>query len=208
MAETVSQLVTDILEEGSFDATDTQALRWLNRRHKQMCARARLYRKTQAMTRVSAALYSVTGLVEAMAVGTPSQPYSRGRHVDLAGISDGTLPISAGGALYVEREDGLLLYPDPDPDVESLPVSVYGAFEAPDLELDNNPGLLVDADAIEGLLAGVFATALARPGEARQDMAVAYEATFSAACEELRVRVNRRYRGGGPRLIRIVGVNA
>jgi hypothetical protein len=57
-------------------------------------------------------------------------------------------------------------------------------------------------------MAGVFATALQRPGEARPDLAAQQEQVFSAACEELRARVARRNRGGGPAQIRLSGLLA
>jgi hypothetical protein len=56
---------------------------------------------------------------------------------------------------------------------------------------------------VEGLMAGAFATALNRPGEARPDLAAPHEQLFTLACEEFRRRVARRNRGGGPAQIRL-----
>jgi hypothetical protein len=87
-------------------------------------------------------------------------------------------------------------------------VYAYGVYSPPDLLIDNSVPFRVDDDAIEGLMAGVFATMLSRPGEARPDLAREQEATFSTACEELRTRSNKRSRGPGPAQIRLQGTNA
>jgi hypothetical protein len=43
VAETVSGLVSAIVDEASFDVTSAQALAWLNRRWRSMLGRARAY---------------------------------------------------------------------------------------------------------------------------------------------------------------------
>jgi hypothetical protein len=111
--------------------------------------------------------------------------------------------------VFVEYADALhpiqwLLYPDPG----SNGVAIFGTFEPPDLLINNTVPFAVDADMIEGLMAGVFATALQRPGEARPDLAAQQEQLFMVACEELRTRVARRNRGGGPAQIRLSGLLA
>lgn len=214
MAETVQQLVDDIRQEGAFDVTEPQALRWLDRRHKAMCARGRVYRKTAEFgpTAAGQQLYGVgAGLVEAADVSVGGLPYTRGRHPDVVQDANGWLSLSGLGGLFVETASAAAanqIALIPTPSEAGLAVAVYGVFLPPSLELDNAPGLMVDEDLVEGLLAGVFATGLSRPSEARLDLAANYEAQFSAACEEQRRRVNRRLRGSGPSHIRVEAVNA
>jgi hypothetical protein len=122
----------------------------------------------------------------------------------------GTLPLSGTGGVFVEYADVLhpiqwLLYPDP---TASNGVAIYGTYDPPDLLINNTVPFAVDADMIEGLMAGVFASALQRPGEARPDLAAQQEQLFMVACEELRTRVARRNRGGGPAQIRLSGLLA
>jgi hypothetical protein len=219
VAETVSAIVSEILAQGSFDSTSAEALAILNRRHKQMSNRARAYRVQQAMTRADAdvAVYaSATGLVEPLTIqaiedttGDPGAvtiytPAAR-RHVPA--MLTGTLVLSSSdGGVFAEYggPTSWLLYPDPD----DLDVYAYGVYSPPDLLIDNSVPFRVSDDAIEGLMAGVFATMLARPGEAREDLAAAQEARFSAACQEERERVNKRARGPGPAQIGLQGTNA
>lgn len=211
---TVQDLVDDILNEGAFDVTSAQALRWLDRRHKSMCARARVYRKTTDFgpTVIGQQEYGLgAGLIEALDVTVDGAPYTRARHTDIAQNAGGWLTLSGMGGVFADSASSagvqqLVLIPAPTE--AGLAVSVYGVFLPATLELDNAPGLLIDEDLVEGLLAGVFATGLSRPQEARLDLAQSYEAQFSAACEEQRRRVGRRLKGAGPSQIRLVDVNA
>jgi hypothetical protein len=219
MAETVSAVVGEILAQGSFDLSQAEALAILNRRHKQMCARSRCVRSATSATRIGAAGASATyaapaGLMDMMqmlvASGTSFAEYRKAKRADVEAMYEGTLPISGTGGVFVEYSDTAhpiqwLLYPDP---TVSNGVVVFGTFEPPDLLINNTVPFAVDADMIEGLMAGVFATALNRPGEARPDLAAQQEQVFSAACEELRARVARRNRGGGPAQIRLSGLLA
>jgi hypothetical protein len=219
MAETVSAVVGEILAQGSFDLSQAEALAILNRRHKQMCARSRCVRSELSATRIAAAGASGTyaapaGLLDMMqmlvATGTSSfAEYRKAKRADVEAMFAGTLPLSGTGGVFVEYADALhpiqwLLYPDPG----SNGVAIFGTFEPPDLLINNTVPFAVDADMIEGLMAGVFATALQRPGEARPDLAAQQEQLFMVACEELRTRVARRNRGGGPAQIRLSGLLA
>jgi hypothetical protein len=213
MAETVSAVVSEIRTQGSLDLSDAEALAILNRRHKQMNARAGVYRDSQAATRLVDVGAAVTfsapaGLQQLLQLLNPSYvSVGRARRSDIAEMIAGTLPISGAGSVYAEYGEGSagvattvwLIYPDP------VAVTAYGIYETPDLLLDNSVPFVVDADLIEGLMAGVFATALQRPGEARPDLAAQQEQLFSAACEEQRARAARRYRGSGPAQIRLSG---
>lgn len=229
MADDVQQLVNDILDEGAFDATDVQALRWLDRRHKQMCGRAQVYVADRAISLFSGAPDNYVtaqvpeGLVEAYKVEvfptstSSSIIYTRARTADLPAIRAGTLTLSGPGGVFVPTpgaeplaldERYLALYPKFD--IPVFTSSVTGAYVPPDLTATPSAeGILrIDDDAVEGLLAGVFATALSRPNEGRLDLAATYEAQFAAACEELRLRQRRRLRGTGPGQIRLVGFDA
>jgi hypothetical protein len=218
VAETVSAVVGEILAQGSFDLTSAEALAILNRRHKQMCNRARVYRSQAAMTRADpdVAVYaSAAGLVEPLAMhaleGTATDPvsvttYSPGKRTDVPSMLAGVISLSdSDGGVFAEYNGATswLLYPDPS----DLTVYAYGVYSPTDLLINDTVPFRVDDDAIEGLMAGVFATALRRPGEARPDLATDQEAIFSAACEELRQRSSRRSRGPGPAQIRVQGVN-
>jgi hypothetical protein len=219
MAETVSAVVGEILAQGSFDLSQAEALAILNRRHKQMCARSRCRRDGRAATRdaavgAAASYAAPAGLLDMMqmlvATGTSSfAEYRKAKRADVEAMFAGTLPLSGTGGVFVEYADALhpiqwLLYPDPG----SNGVAIFGTFEPPNLLIDNTVPFAVDADMIEGLMAGVFATALQRPGEARPDLAAQQEQLFMVACEELRTRVARRNRGGGPAQIRLSGLLA
>jgi hypothetical protein len=218
VAETVSAVVSEILAQGSFDLTSAEALAILNRRHKQMVTRARAYRTLSSATAVlpGGPLYTApTGLLDmlqmlvtANATGTVTE-YTTGRRGDIPSMLAGTILTEGDGGKFVEYGSSgtltWLLYPNPG---TASTVGIYGIYEPPTLLIDDTVPFRVDPDMIEGLMAGVFATALARPGEARPDLAAGQEAIFSAACEELRTRVNGRNRGGGPAQIRLQGVNA
>lgn len=211
---TVQDLIDDVTADGGFDVTAATVLRVLDRRHKSMCARAQVYRKTTDFgpTVVAQQLYGAgTGLVQAKDVTVGGLPYSRGRHTDIAQDANGWLSLSGTGGIFIETASSAAanqIALIPTPTTAGLAVSVFGVFLPPTLEADNDPGLLIDEDFAEGLLAGVFATLLSRPSEARSDLAAGYEAQFAAACEEQRARVTRRLKGSGPSQIRVQGINA
>jgi hypothetical protein len=214
MAETVSAVVGEILAQGSFDLSQAEALAILNRRHKQMCARSRCRRDGRAATRdaavgAAASYAAPAGLLDMTQMLVASVEYRKAKRQDIEAMVAGTLPLSGTGGVFVDYADlahpvQWLVYPDPTPTA----VTVYGTYDPPDLLIDNSVAFAVDADMVEGLMAGVFSTALSRPGEARPDLAGLQEQLFMAACEELRGRVARRNRGGGPAQIRLSGLLA
>jgi hypothetical protein len=95
-----------------------------------------------------------------------------------------------------------LIYPALE---DGASVLVDGAFKPPTLTTAETSGgfIRVDEEFHEQLLAGVYASIISRPGDARLDLAASYEQSFSAGCAELRDRANRRYRTRGPRQIRV-----
>ena len=214
MPEAVSALVTQIIEEAAFDAVPATVLRWLNRRHKVMVSRAHTFRKTVSAgpTVANQAEYTQpAGLVSATEIGVAGLTYGKARRTDKALGAQSRLHLSGPGGIFYETADSagvkqFGLYPVPTE--AGLAVEVYGAFSPPDLLIDNTVPLWVDDEAIEGLMAGVFATGLSRPETARLDLSQGYEAQFGGATDELRVREARRLRGSGPARIRVEGINA
>lgn len=215
MADTVQQLVTDVLTEGSFDATSDQALRWLNRRHRSMVARSRCYRKTVNIgpTVANQRDYALgSDVVEIFEVTVNGMPAGRARHVDLALGALSYVILSGDGRVLAPEEDatgGAEIGFYPTPDTAGQTINVRAAFMPADLSTSDDTTLKVPADFYDPLVSGALATALSRaPGDFRPDLADRHEQAFTAACEELRRRVNRRYRATGPSQIRVVGLNA
>lgn len=210
MATPVQSLLDAILDEGAFDASSAQALRWLDRRHKQMVARSLCNRAAYSPASLTVAADGLTVAtlnpanvpVQVFSVTVnDSQVFAPARHADRQGYLAGTLRWSGSDGLFIaERGTGavasaLTLFPPLDASAVGS-VAVYGAWAAPTLQ-QSDMSVLVDDEAVEGLLAGVFATALGRPDEARLDLAEVYEQQFAGACEELRLRVQRQFRGRG-----------
>jgi hypothetical protein len=214
VADTVQQLVDDVLNEGSFDATAAQALRWLNRRHRTMVARSRCYRFTTTLTTVAGQRdYALpTDVVEIFEVSVNGMPAGRARHVDLALGALSYVILSGDGRVMAPEEDssgGAELGFYPTPDTSGQQILVRAAFLPPDLDTANNATLKVPGDFVDALVSGAMATALERaPGDFRPDLADRHAQRFEAACEELRRRVSRRYRGSAPAQIRVQGINA
>jgi hypothetical protein len=214
MPESVSTVVTQIIEEGALDANSTTVLRWLNRRHKAMAARARSFRKTASVGPTVANqqdYVTPADLVVGLEVTVDGLTYGKARHTDKSQGAQNLLYLSGTGGIFFETADvagvdSIGLYPVPT--TAGLPILVYGAYRPPDLLLNDSVPFQVDDEAIEGLIAGVFATAMSRPNEARQDLAAGHEATFVNETEALRLREKRRLRGSGPAQIRVVGINA
>jgi hypothetical protein len=205
MPETARQLVQDILTEGSFDASEAQALRWLDRRHKRMVARSRCYRGSHSVTWPSGAGALVpfftlpTDVTEVISLTVDGVMWMAGRPGDRsATVTDGGVfvPVASSQGQFGGYRLELNPVPEPGQFVQAEVVRM-----PPGLTIDGV--LQVDADFFDDLVAGALATALARPNEARPDLARAYEQQFADGCEELRRRVNRRYRGAGPARIRV-----
>ena len=212
MPETTSQLVADIREEGSFDCTEAQALRWLNRRHRQMCAIAECFRKRYVVpsgTVADQAEYTwPADLIRPLEVAVGGQVYEKAVHTDIRGVANGTVLVTGPGLLFAEtastagvKQVSLI----PAPSVAGDAIVIYGAFRPLTLLMDNSVPLQIDDEAEEALLAGVYSTALARPNEARADLAASHEAIFQAGAQELRMRTKHRFQTPGPAQIRLVG---
>jgi hypothetical protein len=208
VATTVQSLLDDIANEGSFDATPGQALRWLDRRHRLMVARSLCVREKRAAT---ATLDSADALstVDLTGVGEPVEiwevtagtlRFSLTRHGDLAAYAEGLLAWTGTDGLVVVEGSSLILWPALD---DAATVEVFAAWEAATLTAADS--VAVDDESVEGLLAGVFATALSRPNEARPDLAAYYEDQFATACEEQRLRTRRRLKGAGVKQVRLDG---
>ena len=220
MAETVSQLVDDVITEGGFDVDTTRALRWLNRRWRFMVSEARAYRKTVtvATTSAGAAFYPFSP-VEAYSFEVAGVPFGKARRPDIYGYSQGTLVwtsasgLNGGGLIVTDASSagarGITLIPTPTTDGDAI--TSFAALLPPDLTSDSTGDALLAAvlegDFADELVAGAVATGMQR-SEARPDLGATFEAQFQSGVERLRLRERRRLRGPGPAQIRILGVNA
>ena len=212
MPETTSQLVTDIREEGSFDITEAQALRWLNRRHRQMCAIAECFRRSSVIAGGTVANQTAytwpADLIRPLEVSVDGVRYDPTPHATIRGYANGTTLVAGPGLLFAETASAagvkqIALIPTPSSSGEVI--EVYGAYRPAVLLMDNSVPLQIDDEAEEALLAGVFATALSRPSEARADLAASHEALFQAGAQELRLRTKRRFQPSGPAQIQLAG---
>lgn len=212
MADTIDGLVAEI--RTVVDVTAVEALSALNRRHRTMVSRARSYRKVVELgpTVAGTGFYAApAGLVEFLPGGlrVGGIPYSKARRDDVYAQAQGTLSWTGpGGLVVVDADDtgvqGLSFVPEPTED--DLSIEAFVALLPADV-VSGNPAtaLRVDADMYDALVDAASATFLWRQGEG--DYATA-EQRFDAACEELRRRVNHRFRGPGPAQIRLQGINA
>lgn len=211
MAETVSGLVSALVDESSFDVTPTQALTWLNRSWRTMLSRARAYRKTVSFgtTVADDQTYDApAGVIELYSLEVAGVPYGRARREDVYWDTQGRLTWTYQG------ETGLF-YPDATASavqsVTLIPVPGAGlaitglaATSPPDLTNDGTGDTLLNAWAdghFEALISGAMAIGYRREGNAglRADA----QATFDNEVEELRRDVKRRWRGPGPTQIRV-----
>lgn len=206
---TAQDLIDEFQADSTFDADDTQVLRWLNRRHQKMVARSRCLKQTieVATTTAGTAFYPLD-VIEAYYFEVDGVPCGRARHPDRYANSQGALVWSGAGVLVIADADedgvrGVTLVPTPTETGKSI--NAYVAGHAPVLEAGD--ALVIDDEEVDALLAGMWASAYTRL-EDRPDMAASAEAVFDAGCEELRRRVMRRFRGSGPPQIRVQGINA
>jgi hypothetical protein len=215
---TVAELVAAVLEDGEFDATEAQVLRWLNTRHKQMCARSGCYRKTVNLGPLVAGqvLYAVPAeVLEILEVRVGDYVYGKARHNDFAEGEQGWVWLSGPGGIAGRDDDEegqqhLRIFPAPKSGV--LPelgtdVVVYGKCQPPQLILGEDENIKITDDYVDALVSGAIATGMLRV-ESRPDLASTHEALFDAACSELRIATNKKFRGSGPAQIRVVGYNA
>jgi hypothetical protein len=215
---TVAELVASVLEDGQMDATEPQVLRWLNTRHRQMCARSRCYRQALEIgnTKEGQVSYSLpAGIVEILQVTVGGYVYGTARHNDFAEGELGYVWLSGVGGV-AGREDSaqgvssLRLFPAPKPGVQpepGTPIVVYAAMQPPVLAVGEDGAIQIGDDYVDALVAGALATAMLRV-ESRPDLAANYEQIFTTGCNELLRQTNRKFRGTGPALIRVRGINA
>lgn len=218
MADTVQNLVDDVRVEGGFDATEPQALRWLNRSWRKMVGEARAFRKVVAVgnTVAGTAFYAYPAtLVEAYSFELAGVPYGKARRGDIYPASQNTLTWSGpnGSGLIVASANasgvaGVELIPVPT-SVKAL--TSFAAVIPDDLTIDTTGNNLLAAvlggDFHDELTAGAIAAGLSRL-ERRADEAASFWQLHAAGTERLRLRVRRKFRGPGPAQIRTLGVNA
>jgi len=218
VADTVAQLVAQVLEEGQFDASPTQALRWLTVRQRQLCRRSKWYRKTLSVgpTVSGQATYTVPAeVVEILMVEVDGYVYGHLRHRDPADGSKGWIWLGGVGGIAGRQdtsggEQQLLLFPTPLPGARVEPgktINVWAVCRPPDLVEGQDATLVIPGEYMDALVSGAIATAMTRT-EDRPDLAANHEQIFQAACGELTQQSNRRFRGVGPAQIRLTGVNA
>lgn len=215
MAETVSQLVDDVITEGGFDVDTPRALRWLNRRFKFMVGEARAYRKVVSVaTTVAGQAFYAFSPVEAYTFEINGVPYGKARRADIYDNAQGTLIWEGAGGLIVGGADatgakGITLIPTPTQ--AGLAITSFAAVVPADLTADAAGDTLLaailDGEFADELVSGAIATGHLRV-DGRPDLAAPHEQVFAGGVERLRMRTKRRYRGGGPAQIRIQGVNA
>lgn len=212
MAETVAGLVDTVRSEASFDIAPDKALAWLNRRHKAMVTEARALRFTASLTTVAGQRdYVLPGdLVEIEEVSVAGVVYGRGWHTDLAAGAQGYLVLSGTGGIVTSEETStgapeIALFPTPTQGGQ--PILVRAIWAPSDLSTQDDSTLRVPGRFIDGLISGAIATGLKRQ-EFRPDLAQAFEDEFASAVEQWRRQVARRYRGTGPAVIRVAGINA
>jgi len=219
MPELVQTIVDAIQAEGSIDLDDTAVLRVLDRRHKMMVARAESYRLSQNSVAADQAaadlgifpapadLVHLEHLLVATSATDVGVEYTSARFSDLeAAYGPHGIAIDGDGIYarwIVSTAEVIWIYPSVS---LASQITVVGSYRPPTLVLGGT--VYVDDEAVEGLMAGVFASLLARPGESRPDLASPHEEMFTAACEEYRRRARRRLSGGGVAQIRVQGVNA
>jgi hypothetical protein len=201
---TVQELVDAVLQEGQFDATQAQALRWLSTRQQKMVTRARALRKsTTIQTMAGQQEYLLPeGIVQIMEVRVDGVVYGRALHSDIGNsfiVLEGE-----GGVVAPEEESGgeLSIALIPTPTTGGKDIVVRASMTPPELDVGDNNTLKVPLEHQDALISGAIATALQRL-ESRPDLAQSYETQFADACEEWRQQISRRYRGTGPARIRL-----
>lgn len=216
---TVLELVEAVLEDGQFDATQAQVLRWLNTRHKQIVVRARSFRKQLSLGKTVAGQASYVlpaGIVEILQVTVGGYVYGQARHNDFAEGELGYIWLGGGMGGIAGRDDTaagepqLRIFPAPKAGLSPEPggdISVYAAVEPPQLVVGEDASIKIPDEYTDALVSGAIATGMLRV-ESRPDLAAQHEAIFEKGCGELLRVVNRRFRGTGPARIRVMGVNA
>ena len=198
MADDVDTLVAEL--QAIVDVDDPAALRRLNSRHRTMVARARSYQPTVAIgnTVVGQAGYpfpSSPEIVELLQVYVDGVPYGKAKRDDDYSYSQGGLIWEGPTGLWFAEEDSELIL-IPAPSTAGLAITALAACYPPDLAAGQPASAFkIDGEFQEPLVNGAAATELLRIGEGDP---ASMEATFTAACEEQRRRVDKRMRGSGP----------
>jgi len=213
-ADTVQMLVDDVRVEGGFDATEPQALRWLNRAWRRMIGEARAYRKVVSVgNTVAGTAFYAFDPVEAYSFEIAGVPYGKARRPDIYASAQNRLVWTGDGGLIVSSANasgapGIEIIPVPSA-VEAI--TSFAAMIPADLTIDPAGDTLLAAvlagDFHDELVAGAVAVGLKRL-ERRADEAASFDRDYALGTERLRLRVRRRFRGPGPSQIRVLGVNA
>lgn len=214
-ADTVAILVSDVKTEGGFDATDPQALRWLNRAWRKMVSEAKAYRQTVAVgpTVANQAFYAFFP-IEAYSFEVAGVPYGKSRRPDIYANAQGRLIWEGdGGTIVADASSGAVqgITLVPTPTTAGLAITSFAAMMPPDLTSDGTGDALLLAvlggDFHDELVAGAIATGLRRL-ERRPDEAGSSDALFVDGVQRLAARTKKRYRGAVPHQIRVIGLNA
>ncbi len=218
-AATIAGLVEAVKEDGQFDASEAQVLRWLDERHRRMVAESKCYRQQLEIGKLVSgqALYVVPPtIIEIMQVTVGGYVYGAARHSDFAEGELGYIWLGGTGGIAGRDDSGsgeslLRIFPAPSstggtPAVGSA-IMVYAAMQPPPLQAGQDSAIKVGDDYLSALVSGAIATGMLRM-ESRPDLAQPHETVFADGVAKLVRATNRRYRGTGPALIRVVGVNA
>lgn len=206
------QTLVDRIVASSGDLDPTIALDRFNAAHKTMINTARGLRKTLSagVTTAGQAAYSVpAGILEVYELSVAGMPYGRARHVDQLLGALGRLTISGdGGGVFAPTASSsgveqVQLYPIPS--AAGNAISVFAAVRAPTLTVGDDP--LVDDDMWDAIVDGALAKGRLRDDELFWS-AQAFAQIFEQAVQMYTRRVARRYKGTGPSMIRVIGLNA
>jgi hypothetical protein len=203
-----SAMVDEVRRAGGMAVDPSQAGAWVNDRYKSLCVRADYSRGRVVIETVADqgeyALPEGVSTVHELRLETV--PFRR------VGSESGWDLV--GGRVY-KRGTGGFYYPDfdvygnhqvalhPTPDQDGLEIQMIATVTPDDLSGEQEPQLPADFHraVVEGALASAF-------GLVDENIATAdrYEARFEQAVENLRMRMNKRLRGG-PHFIAIEGVH-
>jgi hypothetical protein len=208
---TAAELVEQAITEFGFDATAEQGLAWLNARHRKMVAKALWLRKAQdlGVTTAGQAVYATgANVVELHELTVDGQDYRRTRRLDMIAGRNSSLALEGyGGVFIVSGDDAgateFELYPVPSTAGDAI--QAFASVLPDELEAGDTP--VVPPDFYDALVEGVIATGLSRDTE-QLGAADRFEGRFDMETERLRRLARTRWKGTGPRQIRVVGINA
>lgn len=213
----IADMISAVTEDGQFDATETQVLRWLNERHRSMVSTCRCYRKTIDLgpTIEGQSEYELPdGLVEILQVTVGGQVWGTARHQDAAS--------SAAGFLWLSGPGGVAGRDDDEAGVQQLQLVpgvgaggtaaggelvVYAAMLPPDLVSGDDSRLKVPVEYAPAIVSGAIATGNLRV-ESRSDLAAPLEQIFQTAVAALKRDTEVRFAGSATPQIRLLNVNA